>query len=179
MPDCGIEIHRMTREKEAEYHSKEFKKETRRRKEAALTTSDWIKKVQVKFNAYIRERDKDEPCISCGRMDHEISEHPRGGKWDAGHYLSRGAFPELRFEPKNTHKQCKSCNAGSGKYARKNHTVQQEYRERLIDKIGIVDIEKLEGPHPAKRYRIPELKELYNYWSDMLKKQRDKNEKTE
>ena len=175
-PDCGVELNRMMNEKIKRDNDREFKRETKRRKEAIKTKSDWIKDVQVKFNAYIRERDKQDPCISCGRMDSEIEEFPRGGKWDCGHYLSKGAFPELRFEPLNAHKQCKSCNAGSGKYARKNHTVQQSYRKNLEKKIGVEKLEWLEGPHPAKRYRDGELKELYKYWSDMLKEEKKKNE---
>lgn len=176
-PECGVELNRMMNEKLKRDREKDYRRETKRRKDALLTTSEWIKKVQVVFNAYIRERDKELPCISCSRMDHEIEElGGRGGKWDAGHYRSRGASPELRFEPLNTHKQCKSCNAGSGKYARKNHTVQQSYRENLEKKIGIINLEWLEGSHPAKRYRVEELKELHKYWSDMLKQEKQKNE---
>ena len=44
--------------------------------------SHWTKKAQVAFNAYIRERDILEPCISCGKHDHEIKSSGVGGKWD-------------------------------------------------------------------------------------------------
>lgn len=176
-PDCGIELNRMMNEKLKRDHDKKFRRETKERKEALMTVSDWIKKVQVKFNAYIRERDRGLPCISCSRMDHEITElGGRGGQWDAGHYRSRGASPELRFEPLNCHRQCKSCNGGAGQYSRKDHTVQKAYRKNLEKKIGIEKLEWLEGPHPKKHYRIPELKELYKYWSDMLKEEKKKNE---
>lgn len=176
-PDCGLELHHMTKEKEAQIHNKKFRRETRERKEALMTVSDWTKKVQVKFNAYIRERDKGLPCISCSRMDHEIAELGRpGGNWDAGHYRSRGASPELRFEPLNCHRQCKSCNGGAGQYSGKDHTVQKAYRKNLINRIGIEKVEWLEGAHPHKRYRIPELQELYKYWSEMLKEEKNKNE---
>jgi hypothetical protein len=56
------------------------------------------KKTQTIFNRFIRLRDSDEPCISCG--NHHT------GRYDAGHYLSAGAYPELRFHPLNCHKQC-------------------------------------------------------------------------
>lgn len=30
--------------------------------------AELTKKAQVKFNAFIRERDKDKPCINCGNF---------------------------------------------------------------------------------------------------------------
>lgn len=176
-PDCGLELNRMMNEKLKRDYDKKFRRETKERKEALMTVSDWIKKVQKVFNAYIRERDRELPCISCSRMDNEIEElGGPGGKWDAGHYRSRGASPELRFEPINAHKQCKSCNGGAGQYSRKDHTVQQAYRKNLEKKIGIEKLEWLEGPQPKKHYRIPELKELHKHWSNMLKEEKNKNE---
>lgn len=174
--ECSMKVYDLLLEREKKVEEKKFKAETKRRKEAIMTVSDWTKKVQVKFNAYIRERDKGLPCISCSRMDHEITELGRpGGNWDAGHYRSRGASPELRFEPLNCHRQCKSCNGGAGQYSGKDYTVQKAYRKNLIDRIGIEKVEWLDGAHPHKRYRIPELKELYKYWSDMLKQEKKKN----
>lgn len=73
------------------------------------------------FNQFIRLRDKDLPCISCGRYHQE--------QWHAGHYRSVGACPELRFDEMNVHKQCSVCN----NYKSGNLT---EYRLNLIRKIG-------------------------------------------
>ncbi len=45
-----------------------------------------IKQAEKVFNAYIRMRDKDKGCISCGKpIDH------------AGHYFSAGHYSGLRF----------------------------------------------------------------------------------
>jgi hypothetical protein len=52
----------------------------------------------------------------------------------------------------NAHRQCKSCNGGSGKYARKGYTVAKEYEERLIERIGQDAVDWLKGPHEAKHY---------------------------
>lgn len=153
---CALEYNRAKSEKKAE---KELKADTKRRREAIKTKSDWIKEAQVDFNKFIRLRDANEPCIDCGQYG-SSKDHFTGGKWDAGHFLSRGAYPELRFEELNCHKQLKSCNGGSGKYAKKNRTVSEGYRERLIQKIGLDKVEWLEGPHEAKRYTIDELKEI-------------------
>ena len=133
------------------------RKQLQLRKAALKTRADWIKDVQHEFNRYIRLRDADQPCISCGETNPPLR---HGGAWDCGHYLSVGSHPELRFEPLNAHKQCKSCNAGAGKYASKNHTVSQQYRENLIRKIGLCNVELLEGPHEAKHYTIEQLKIL-------------------
>lgn len=137
--------------------AKKKAKEYREAKKRLKSRADWIKEAQVAFNRFIRARDANEPCISCGRA---VVEWTTGGSWDCGHFLGVGAAPELRFEESNAHKQCKSCNGGAGKYARKNHTVSQEYRVRLIQKIGVGMVEWLEGQHAAKKYTIEELENI-------------------
>lgn len=155
-PKCALKVvKKQNKEKE-----KKQRKLHRADKERIRTKSQWIKLTQPVFNKYIRLRDHDKPCISCGRHDWEITEPLTGGKWDCGHFLTVGAYPELRFEPLNAHKQCKSCNGGSGKYTRKNHTVGQDYRENLIERIGLVNVEWLEGPHLIKHYTIEDLKQI-------------------
>ena len=161
--DCGVEIYKLIRAKEAEIREKNKKKEIRKRKEK-LNDSDisyWTKKAQVQFNKYIRIRDKDEPCISCGLPPYDRSKLT-GGYWQAGHYRSTGAAPELRFEPDNCHKQCPSCN---------NHKSGNivDYRINLVKKIGHDRIEWLEGPHKPKRFRVEDLKEIERYWKDQVK----------
>ena len=100
---------------------------------------------QSSFNAYIRYRDRALCCISCGR-NHD-------GQYHAGHYRSRGAHPELRFEELNCHKQCAPCN---------NHLSGNisNYRPALIIKIGLDNVEWIEGPHEPKKYTCAELKKI-------------------
>jgi hypothetical protein len=57
-----------------------------------------LKKTQDVFNAYIRARDRDKGCISCGA---EVQE--------AGHYFSQGHHSALRFNEINTSGQCTCC----------------------------------------------------------------------
>ena len=85
-----------------------------------------------------------------------------GGYWDGGHFLGKGAYPELALEPKNIWLQCKSCNGGSGKYARKGLTVNQSFKSRLIEQEGQALVDWLEGPHEPKRYRIDDLRTIKN-----------------
>lgn len=121
----------------------------RDRRATLRTRSDWMKLAQIAYNAYIRERDKDLPCISCG----DFTPMTRGGDYDCGHYRSVGANPELRFEELNAHKQCKRCNSHlSGNVV--------NYRIGLLLRIGEERVKWLEGPHAAKKYTIEDLKAI-------------------
>ena len=135
--------------------AKQKRRDLRERKAQLKSRNDWVKEAQAEFNKFIRLRDASEPCISCGEVNPPML---HGGQWDCGHYLSVGSHPELRFEELNAYKQCKSCNGGAGRYAGKNRTVSQKYRENLIQKIGLTKVEWLEGPHDAKHYTIDDLK---------------------
>ncbi|MCK4793827.1 MAG: recombination protein NinG [Desulfobacteraceae bacterium] len=164
---CAIVDATEQNKRKIEKQRKKERQETRQAKIALRTKSQWITITQPVFNKFIRFRDYDEPCISCGRYDWEIEEKLTGGKWDCGHYKTIGAFGELRFEEKNAHKQCKSCNGGSGKYTRKNHTVGQDYTENLIVRIGQADVDWLNGPHEPKKYTIEIIKQIRKKYAKM------------
>jgi len=165
-PLCAIALARKAQEKKDKAKAKGDRKAHREAKERLKTKGDWTKEAQKEFNKFIRLRDKHQPCISC---DRESVEMTVGGAWDCGHYLSRGGFPELRFEELNAHKQCKSCNGGSGKYAKKAATVAKAYRSNIINKIGLEKVEWLEGPHEPKRYTIENLKEIKEAYKQKAK----------
>lgn len=142
---------------------KEFNAETRRRKLAIKKRSEWISDLQDIVNKFVRLRDVGKPCPSCGRSESEVERDAigkTGGAWDAGHYLSRGSHPELRFCLDNIARQCKSCNGGSGNYARKNHEVQKYFRVELINRIGLEKVEWLEGKHEPLKLTIAEIQAL-------------------
>jgi hypothetical protein len=136
-PKCAIELIYQNREKE-------FKRETKRLKEKIKTKAQWLREAQQSFNRYIRARDEGQACISC-------QQPPK--KKNAGHWLSAGAHPELRFNEDNCHLQCEHCNS----YLSGN---QIRYRAHLIEKIGQERVDWLEGPHDAKHYTIDDLKEI-------------------
>lgn len=140
-------------EKHKKVKAKIQRERTKARKEALKTRGDWIKDLQAVFNEFIRLRDRDQPCISCDTTSEELSEKWKGGKWDAGHYRSRGSAPELRFHEDNVHKQCKRCNNQlSGNIV--------EYRKRLINRIGAERLEALEGPHSPLKLSISDIKAM-------------------
>lgn len=141
----------------AKENAKTDRRLTREAKAKLKTRRDFMREAQSAFNKFVRLRDADKPCVSCGR---EYVEMTSGGAWDCGHYLSVGSHPELRFDENNAAKQCKSCNGGAGKYARKNHTVSQAYRLSLIERIGLEAVEALEGPHDPQHYTTDDLKQI-------------------
>lgn len=146
---CLAEWSKLDREKKANV--------THNKKKKALKDNDRsfrAKEAQKAFNSYIRNRDKESPCISCQRH-HE-------GQYHAGHYRSVGACPELRFEELNNNKQCAPCN---------NHLSGNitEYRINLIKKIGLDKVNWLEGPHEPKKYTCAELKEIELEYKNKLK----------
>jgi len=68
-----------------------------------LKPSKTLKQAKAKadkyFSKYIRLRDYNKPCVTCGSRD----------KKDCGHFLSR-RFESVRFDEKNAHGQCLKCN---------------------------------------------------------------------
>ena len=118
--------------------AKIVKKDIKARKQALKSLGTLHKEAQPEFNKYIRLRDKGQPCISCQRH--------HTGQNHAGHFLSIGSSPELRYVENNVHLQCSVCN---------NHLSGNQllYRVNLINKIGIKAVEELEGPQEPRRYR--------------------------
>lgn len=149
--DCAVIV---GREKEIAKTVKVDRLDRKVRKAALMTKADYAKLAQTAVNAFVRARDSDLPCISCGR-------HHRG-QYHAGHFLSVGAHPELRFEPLNIHKQCKPCNVDL-------HGNVLNYEVNLIAKVGVEVVAWLRGPHDAKHYTIDDLKNIRAEYKEKLK----------
>lgn len=129
----------------------------RDRKQALKRLPELREEAQIEFRKFIRARDTDLPCVSCGETNPPMKP---GGQWDAGHFLGRGAYPELAFEELNCWRQCKSCNGGGGKFAHKERTVNQRYEEELRRRIGDEKVDWLKGPHEAKKYTREDFERL-------------------
>jgi hypothetical protein len=141
----GKGVAKMEREKRKGHREARVKVKTR---------SEWLREVQAACNKYIRLRDHDQPCISCGRY-HQ-------GQYHAGHLLTTKAHPEVRFNELNIFKQCAPCNSHlSGNIL--------EFRKRLIELHGEWLVDYLESYHPPRRYTIDELKEIKLHYTDMAK----------
>lgn len=149
---CGLAIAPANQEKARKALAQIERKEVRARKEKLKSRAEHMREAQTDFNAFIRLRDADLPCISCDSVttdDGLIT----GSRWDAGHYRSVGACPELRFEPLNVHRQCVRCNRNLSGNA-------VEYRIRLLVRIGAERLAWLEGPHEARKYTVDDLKAI-------------------
>tara|TARA_R110000751_G_scaffold28858_1_gene74925 strand:- start:1350 stop:1925 length:576 start_codon:yes stop_codon:yes gene_type:complete len=127
-----------------------YAREAKAVKESLKTASDYVKEAQTAFNAYIRARDRNKPCISCGSPQGETVQ---GGKFDAGHYRSRGSAGHLRFNALNCWGQCVKCN----RYLSGNVV---EYRKGLIEKIGADRALQLENDNSQLKFTIDYLKRV-------------------
>jgi len=147
-------IERLERKRKADEAGMKKRRNELKKKVRDEDRSYWLKKAQQSFNAYIRHRDSELPCISCQRH-HQ-------GQYHAGHYRTVGGNPELRFYESNCHKQCSVCN---------NHLSGNitDYRINLVKKIGIEKVEWIEGPHSPKKYTIDELKAIDKKYRELVK----------
>jgi hypothetical protein len=137
-----------------EQKKKKANKEHKEAKEGLLTHKDYIQLLQKVFNTFIRLRDKELSCISCGRTNVE--------EFHAGHYVN-STYQYHRFNENNVNKQCSYCNT----HLRGNLI---DYRKGLIAKIGLEEVEYLEN---SKRMMleitIPEIKELIIEYKKKIK----------
>ena len=92
------------------------------------------------FHKFIRNRDKDKPCITCGKYT----------TLQAGHYYSAGKHPVIRFNEDNVHGQCLSCN-----YYKSGDLINYTYN--LIDRIGKDRFEKL-------KFQVALSKQIKHKW---------------
>ena len=110
------------------------------------------KKAQEVFNAYIRERDKDQPCISCGQFK----------TLQAGHYYPVQGYDGLRFNEDNVHGECAGCNCFD-----ESHLIH--YGQNLSEKIGVDRLTALvkearhykQNGYKFSRQELLEIIELY------------------
>jgi hypothetical protein len=154
-PACAVEVVRQAKVKGERRELLSYRVKTK-------PHGKWVQEAEFQVRRFVRARDaaSNKPCISCGRHEYELGGDPRGGLWDAGHYLGKGAYPEHRFDVRQIHRQCKSCN-------RDKSGAPVEYRKGLIKRMGLEYVEWLEGPHPAKKYTIEQLKEIKQKYSKL------------
>jgi len=149
-PKCGYEYAKKQKEKA-------WKKEKKELKESLKTWMDYYQEALKEFNKYIRCRDKDENCISCDK---------RAGtyKLTSGHFYPQGQYKSVALDEDNAHSQCwYDCN-------KNKHGNLQEYRPRLIKKIGLERVEELDRKaRETVKYSIPELIEIKERYKQKVK----------
>ena len=128
------------------------KEATKIKKETRFELLSYPKRVQEArrvFQKWIRERDKDLPCVSCG--------NPFAEDYHAGHFKKAEVYSQLIFNEDNVHKQCVKCNVFLGGN-------EANYRVELVKRIGENAVKELEQATPNKVYRYSneELKNIIN-----------------
>jgi hypothetical protein len=147
-PTCALEVSRQVAQKKAAKEAQEDRKKTREKLDAMRTKPQLVKVAQTAINAFVRARDADKPCISCGKPPSTET-----NQTDAGHFRSVGSAPHMRFVENNVHGQCKHCNqylAGA----------VLAYRKGLIERIGLEAVEALEADQTPRKYTHDELRDL-------------------
>ena len=135
-------------------HAKQWVKRKKELKEELETVQSLMKKAQKQVNTFIRERDKNKPCVSCGK--------PLKEKFDCGHYIA-STFKIHTFRESNLHGQCVYCN----QYLSANLI---EYRKELIKRVGVEEVEYLEASkHLEANFTRQELKQLIEEYKQKVK----------
>jgi len=160
--DAQAEKAKRAEAKKARAAAKVERASIRARKEAIKTIPVLIKEAQVAFNAYVRARDADKPCICCGLP---LGAGEVGGAYDCGHYRSTGSAPHLRFDERNAHAQRKVCNRwGAGRAV--------DYRIGLVARIGLAAVEALESDNAPRKWTREELIAIRDEYRKKLKAMR-------
>lgn len=126
------------------------RRETKQALEKHKRRGDLMAEAQTAFNRFIRLRDAGQTCICCGKP---FEPQRPGGSVDAGHYLSRGSAPHLRFDERNVHAQRKNCNRPGG-------TTREAFRAGMIQRIGLEAVEALECDQSLKKYTDDDLRAI-------------------
>jgi hypothetical protein len=133
---------------------KNWQKKKKQMQAELETVQDLVKAAQLVFNKYIRERDKDELCISCKQKPKKVN---------AGHFWNANNHWNVRFDEDNVHVQCERCNS----YLSGNLL---EYRTNLITKIGAERFNQLEArARVTRKFTKDELKEIIKTYKQKIK----------
>ena len=156
-PCCGYEceINYISKPKNLKNAIKQGKE--KRKKELAEKYPDKtseLKLTQKAVNEYIRLRDKNKPCISCGTT--------KNIQYHAGHFRPAGNNQNLRFYTLNIHKQCSVCN----NYLSANLI---NYRNNLVEKLGLEKVQEIEANHQTKKYSVEYLQRMRKIFNKKIR----------
>ena len=138
----------------------QWKKRKKQIKEELKTLEDYYQEALKAFNAYIRERDKNKPCVSCGAKEGTY-------RITSGHYFPQGQNRSIALDERNAHGQCwYNCNSNkSGNLS--------EYLPELINRIGQDGYDELQRlRHETKKYNRDDLKAIREDYKEKLKELR-------
>ena len=138
-------------DKAKKYLAKVEKESDDKIREKLKTLGKFESEAKTEFQRYIRKRDAELPCISCGTEQTDL--------WDGGHFKKAELYSGVIFDEMNCHKQCRKCNRFLGGN-------ELNFREGLIVRYGETYV--LEIEQRAAKLRV------YKYTKDQLKEIREK-----
>lgn len=161
-PECAAELVKRKRLKEEAKARRADRVLDRAKREAMKPYAKLIAEAQVAFNAYIRYRDVvvlGHGCIDCEKP---FEPGRPGGSIDAGHYISRGAAPHLRFDERNCFAQRKNCNRPGG-------ATREAVRAGVEQRIGTEALEALESDKIVRKWTHDDLRTIRSLYQLKLK----------
>lgn len=163
---CAQAIAESRRLKAAAVAARMDRVKTREALAAMKPLAFWIAKAQRSFNAYVRLRDisAGHGCIDCGKP---FEPDRPGGSVDAGHYLSRGSAPHLKFDERNVFAQRKNCNRPGG-------ATRADFRAGVVARIGLPAVEALEADQSVQKYCADDLRAIAAAYDERAKAMRKK-----
>lgn len=165
-PECGTVIALSNLEKKKKQEVKEYRQETKKLREKYESLPDVIEKVKRACNEWVRQRDWDLPCISCGKDIEKV-----GTNYHAGHFISYGSkykYSPLRFDGRNINGQCSDCNAFNGGRPR-------EYEQGLINRFGqsyvdeIMELKRQADSGELEPITLEHARELIKHFKQLTK----------
>lgn len=113
-----------------------------------MTYSDLKNKLDRLFSSYIRLRDKEKVCISCGQYTDDK---------EAGHYYPRANLA-VRWDEMNVHGQCLNCNRfRDGNHSAFGRGIAIRYGDSVLDSLDTKSQQRIK----LKSYELLEKIELY------------------
>lgn len=166
---CALAKVRSDKARADRKRSAEQASRTRADRERLKTLPMLTKECQQAFNAWVRERDRGKPCISCGKDSAGGNKFITGSGFDCGHFRSVGSAPHHRFNPNNAHLQCVRDNQFlSGAIV--------EYRKGLIERIGLDAVEALEADNEPRKYSKDDLRAMRDDYRRRYRELKKQNE---
>lgn len=146
--ECMDKLFKLANQKLVKEGEKLKREERRVWKEKLKTLGDYEKEAKREFQKWVRKRDSELPCISCGTLKSTV--------WDGGHFKKAELYSGVIFHELNCWKQCGKCN----RYLGGN---ELNYRAALILRVGeekVLELERIAQETRVHKFSKEELIEI-------------------
>jgi len=160
----GAEIKRKSADKEFRARKKSFRlSDTKKQHDLTQIAFNKLRVLQEK--KWFTDKGLEPECISCGKQNMD---------WCCGHFKSRGAQSNLRYDVMNTYLQCnRYCNMGLSGNIEGNKTTRG-YKQGLVDRFGKDRAQEIldycETNTAVRKFTGPELERMRKEFNSEIKK---------